>query len=57
MQLGVIGLGRRSTGRGTRPIVRAPGISTLSPVTARFHLAVGHPNAAFVPKSKPGSHD
>jgi len=51
MQLGMIGLGRRSTGQGTRSIGRAPGISTLSLVTARFHLAVGHPDAAFVPKS------
>jgi hypothetical protein len=57
MQLGMIGLGRSSVGRGTRPIVRAPGISTLCLVNARFHLAVGHPNAAFVPKSKLGSHD
>ena len=57
MQLGMIGLGRSSIDRGTRPIVRAAGISTLFLVTARFHLAVGHPNAAFVPKSKPGPHD
>jgi hypothetical protein len=57
MQLGMIGLGRTGTGRATRSTVRAPGISTLSLVTARFHLAVGHPNAAFVLLSKPGSHD
>ena len=38
MQLDLIGLGRRSMGRGTRPIVRAPWISTLSRITARFHL-------------------
>jgi hypothetical protein len=57
MQLGMIGLGGRSTGRGARPIVRALGILTLSLVPARFHLAVGHPNGAFVPKSESGSHD
>ncbi len=33
MQLGMIGLGRRSTGRATRPTARAPRISTLSPIT------------------------
>ena len=57
MQLGMIGLGGRSTGRGARPIVRGLGILTLSLVPARFHLAVGHPNGAFVPKSESGSHD
>ena len=42
MQLDLIGLGRRSMGRGTRPIVRAPWISTLSLVAARFHLEDGN---------------
>ncbi len=42
MQLGMIGLGRRSTGRGTRPTVRAPEIATLSLITARFHLEDGN---------------
>jgi hypothetical protein len=41
MQPGMIGLRRRSTGRGTRPGSASPGISTLSLITARFHLEDG----------------
>jgi hypothetical protein len=42
MQLGTIGLGRSPTGRGTRPMVASTGISTLSLITARFHLEDGN---------------
>jgi hypothetical protein len=49
--------GTEEYGSGHRADSASPGNFDVVSRTCSVSLAVGHPDAAFVPRSKPGSHD